>query len=77
MPVVAVALGIAGITCDDFNATVFDLALGMIVQNATFSDAVCADATSSSVMLSNEVTVPLVIAAKYGISVYEVRVACV
>ena len=73
-----------GITCDDFNATVIDLALGMIVQNATFSDAVCADATSSSVVLSNEVTVPLVIAAKYGTTVYEVggvaahmRVICV
>ena len=67
-----VSLGIAGITCYEFNAEVYDLALDSIVQNATFSDAVCADATSSSVVLSNEVTLPLVIAASYGISAHEV-----
>ena len=71
-PIVAVTLGIAGITCDEFNGTVLDLAFDSIVKNATFSDATCADVTSSSVVVSNEVTVPLVIAAKYGSSVHEV-----
>ena len=62
----------AGITCDDFNATVFDLALDTIIKNATFSGATCADASSDWVLVSNEVTVPLVIAATYGMSVHEV-----
>jgi len=74
-PVVAVSLGIAGITCDDFNTTVFDLALDTILKNATFSDATCEDASSDSVLVSNEVTVPLVIAATYGISVHEVSLS--
>ena len=41
---VAVTLGIAGITCVDFDATVYDLAVDSIIKNATFSDATCADA---------------------------------
>ena len=61
----------AGITCDDFNATVFNLALDSIISNSTFSDATCAD-TSNSVSVSLEVTVPLVIAAAYGVSVHKV-----
>ena len=71
-PIVAVSLSIAGITCDDFNATVYDLAVEMVVKNATFSDSTCADVSSDSVLVSNEVTVPLVIAAASGISVHEV-----
>ena len=58
---------------------VFDLAFALIAKNATFSDAMCADATSDSVAVSNEVTVPLVIAAAYVISVHEcadARAAC-
>ena len=70
-PVVAVSLGIAGITCEDFNATVFNLAIDSIVQNSTFSDATCADVSTDVVVVSNEVTVPLVIAATSGISVHE------
>jgi len=74
-PIVAVSLGIAGITCDDFNATVFDLALDSIIQNSTFSDATCAAASSDSVLVSNEVTLPLVIAATSGVSVHEVNMS--
>jgi len=70
-----VSLGIAGITCDDFivnNATVYYLAVNLIVKNATFSDATCADVSSDSVLVTNELTMPLVIAATFGISVHEV-----
>ena len=42
---------------------VFDLALDSIIQNSTFSDAMCAAASSDSVLVSNEVAMPLVIAA--------------
>ena len=74
-PVVVMSLGIAGITCDDFivkNATVYYLAVNLIVKNATFSDATCADVSSDSVLVTNELTMPLVIAATFGISVHEV-----
>ena len=70
-PVVAVSLGVAGGTCDDFNATVFDLTFASIVKNATFSDATCVDAPSDSVVVSNKVIVPLVIAATHGILAHE------
>ena len=73
-PIVAVSMTILGINCNDFNATVFDNALDSIITNATFSDPVCTDVTSSSVSVSNEVTVPLVIAAAFGVSVHEVSV---
>ena len=48
------------------------LAVDLIVKNATFSDATCADVSSDSVLVTNEVTMPLVIAATFGISVHEV-----
>jgi len=70
-PIVALALSISGITCDDFNGTVFDLALDPIVTNATFTDPIREDATSDSVSIANEATVPLIIAASWGKSVHE------
>ena len=71
-PIVAVSLGVEGITCYDFNATVFDLAIDSIVKNATFSDSACKGMPNNSVLVSNEVTLPLAIAATYGMSVHEV-----
>jgi hypothetical protein len=69
-PVVAVSLAISGITCDEFNGTVFDMALASVVANASFSDPICEDATSSSVSVANEVSVPLAVAARWGKSVH-------
>ena len=72
-PVVAVSLGIAGIACEDFNATVFTLALDSIMENATFSDPTCSAASSGWVLASVGVSVPLVIAAaSTGMSVHQV-----
>jgi hypothetical protein len=66
-------LGISGIGCDDFNATVYDLAMDSIVQNSTFSDAGCEqpDESTSFVVISNEVSLPLAIAVRVGSSVHE------
>jgi len=66
-------LGISGIGCDDFNATVYDLAMDSIVQNSTFSDAGCEqpDESTSFVIISNEVSLPLAIAVRVGSSVHE------
>ena len=49
-----------------FNATVFDRALDSIILNATFSDAACADVAASTITVDNEVTLPLVVAARRG-----------
>ena len=70
-PVVAVSLSISGITCDEFNGTVFDTALASIVKNASFSNPICEDSTSSSVSVANEVSVPLIIATRWGKTVHE------
>ena len=65
-PVVSVSLVMSGLQCTDFNATVYRLALGSVVPNATFSDATCDDVTSSSISVMNEMTVPLVVVSANG-----------
>ena len=47
------------------------MALASIIANATFSGPLCQDATSSSVSVTNEVSMPLFDAAQLGKSVYE------
>ena len=71
-PIVAVSLVIARITCNDFDATVFTLALDSIMKNATFSDPTCSDASSDWALASDDVSVPLVMAAAAGMAVHEV-----
>ena len=57
----------SGLQCDDFNATVFRLALDSVIPNATFSDEVCTDAATSAISVVNEVTVPLVVVSKFDV----------
>jgi hypothetical protein len=80
-PIVAVSLGIARITCNDFDATVFALALDSTTKIATFSDPTCSDAPYDAVLASFEVSVPLVMADAAGMTVHEVsameRALCV
>ena len=61
------SLVITGLQCDDFNATVFRLALDSVIPNATFSDEVCTDAATSAISVMNEVTVPLVVVSKFDV----------
>ena len=61
---VAVTVGLDGISCADFDQTVYDSAMGDILTEATFSDATCEDGAAdddatSTVSLSTEVTIPL------------------
>ena len=65
-PIIAVSLSISGITCDSFDAVIYDLALDSVIANATFSDPACTDVTSDAVSVSNELSLPLAIAAKWG-----------
>ena len=67
-PIVAVSLSISGITCVDFNGTVLALALASVIVNSSFSNPACTDVMSSSVSITNEVSVPLIIAARRGMS---------
>ena len=69
-PIVAVAISISGIACNDYSATVTTLALGSIIANSSFSDSVCVNVTSSSVVVTIEVSMPLVVAANDGLSVH-------
>ena len=39
-------LGMSGVTCDDFDQAVYDLAMDAVVSNATFSEADCATTAS-------------------------------
>ena len=77
-PVVAISVGVSGIACADFNGTVYNLALGSLL-NATFSAPVCTDLadtdysyeyvslfSDSAVQVDNEATVSLVDLAAYG-----------
>ena len=57
----------SGLQCDDFNATIFRLALDSVIPNGTFSDEVCTDATSSAISVMNEVAVPLVVVSKFDV----------
>ena len=69
-PIVVVTLGMSGITCDDFNQTVYDLAMDSVVSNSTFSEADCTTTATGSdpaVSVTSELTMPLVIIANtYG-----------
>ena len=74
----AYALGSATATPLDkmttaINATVFELAVDSIIDNATFSDdATCSGASFDWVLASIDMSVPLVITAAYGHSMQEV-----
>ena len=56
---------LAGVTCDDFDSTIYTNALDAIVPEATFSDGVCADLDevtdegTQQIETTTEVTVPL------------------
>ena len=68
-PIVAATLGLSGIACNDFDADVYDNAMGSVVANATFSAAVCSDyaGDDAGVTVVNEITLPLaVIRRLYG-----------
>ena len=78
-PIVLTSVTLAGITCDDFNATVFQLAMDTSIGgNTTFSDSACTDVgarrldaralQTSTVSVSTEVTVPLAQAMAQGAS---------
>merc|ERR1719502_1324348 len=68
-PIVNVLVLMDGITCGEFNATIFDTALDYIVDNATFTDPTCCDPDvdddcdsnipSGEVGITVEVSVPL------------------
>jgi hypothetical protein len=66
-PIVSVTMIMSGLQCDAFNATVFRLALDTVVSNGTFSDEVCTDVDSNRISISNEVTVPLFMVAKFEV----------
>ena len=57
-----------GISCDDFNATIFRLALDSTIGegDATFSAPACADLLTGGVEISTEVTVALAVAHARG-----------
>ena len=66
-PVVSVSLVMSGLQCADFNATVFRLALGSVMPSATVSDEACTDATTSSISVMSEVSVPLAVVFANGV----------
>jgi outer membrane biosynthesis protein TonB len=68
-PVVAVSVGISGIACADFNGTVYNLALGSLL-NGSFSAPTCTDLSGSAVQVDNQATVSLVDSAAYGERIY-------
>ena len=57
-PVVNTQVGMSGLNCSGFSATIFNTALDMLVPNSTFSDSVCADAGALTIMVTTEVTTP-------------------
>ena len=61
MPTISVSLVMSGIQYDEFNTTIFRLALDSVVPNVTFSDEFCANLTSSTIGVVNEAAVPLVV----------------
>ena len=66
-PLVAVSLGMSGLSCEDFNATVFRLALDSVVSSASFFDEVCTDTTNDAISVTNLVEVPLAIVAQMDV----------
>ena len=69
-PIVVVTLGMSGVTCDDFDQTVYDLAMDAVVSNSTFGEADCATTATgddAAISVTSEVTMPLVMIARtYG-----------
>ena len=67
-PVIISSASLLGISCEDFNATIFRLALDSTIGagDATFSTPACADRTAGGVEISTEVTVALAIAHARG-----------
>lgn len=58
---VACSLGMSGITCEDFDADIYDQAMGDVVPNATFGDVECTDYAGDEigVNLVSEISMPL------------------
>ena len=60
----------SGVTCDDFDQTVYDLAMDAVVSNSTFGEADCATTATgddAAISVTSEVTMPLVLVARtYG-----------
>jgi len=57
----------SGLSCEDFNATVFRLALDSVVSSASFFDEVCTDTTNDAISVTNLVEVPLAIVAQMDV----------
>ena len=58
IPVVNTQVGMSGLNCSGFSATIFNTALDMLVPNSTFSDSLCADTGTMSIEVTTEVTTP-------------------
>ncbi len=67
-PMVGTSVGISGLVCADFDASIYVTALDKLLANSTFGDATCTDATGSSVSIYCEVNTPRVVylAASHG-----------
>ena len=81
-PVVISSASLLGVSCDDFNATIFRLALDATIGagDATFSTPACADLSAGGVEISTEVTVALAVAharGHYGRGAVEAHVVSV
>ena len=58
VPVVNTQVGMSGLNCSGFSATIFAAALDMLIPNSTFSDSTCADTDAQKVEVATEVTTP-------------------
>ena len=81
-PVVISSALLLGVSCDDFNATIFRLALDATIGagDATLSTPACADLSAGGVEISTEVTVALAVAharGHYGRGAVEAHVVSV
>ena len=81
-PVVISSASLLGVSCDDFNATIFRLALDATIGagDATLSTPACADLSAGGVEISTEVTVALAVAharGHYGRGAVEAHVVSV
>ena len=67
-PVIISSASLLGISCEDFNATIFRLALDSTIGagDATYSTPACADLWAGDVEISTEVTVALAVAHAHG-----------
>ena len=59
-PVVFATAGVSGMTCSDFDQSVYDLAMESVLDSAGFSEATCANTDDDDgAEITNEISVPL------------------